>query len=415
MRILYVCHFYPPEMGAPAARVSELSRRWVQRGHDVTVLTGFPNQPTGVVPPPYRDKLWRLTMREQLDGVNVVRSWVLPTANRRARQRILNLGSFFASASARGTFLRRPDVVVATSPQLLAGLAGWWISRAKRVPLVFEVRDLWPESLLASGVSRPGSWMIRTLDRIARHLYRSCDRIVVVTEAMKADLVENREIAPERVSVIENGVNIELFHPMDRTECRTALGLDQEKFIVSYIGTLGVAQGLSTVLETAAKLRARVPHSEVLFVGAGSDQQALERQAVASGMEGLRFLPEQPREKVPQFIGASDVCLVTLRKAEVFKTVIPSKMLEFMACARPVALAVEGHARSLLHQAEAGISVSPENADEMAAALTEMESDPEGRKRMGASGEAFIHKRYRREEQADRYLELLDDILKKEQ
>jgi len=177
MKILYVSQYFPPEMGAPAARAAELSRHWVQQGHEVSVLTGFPNHPTGVVPPAYRKKVWRLVTREQCDGVDVVRTWLLPFPNRRTYERMLNYSSFCVSAASTGLFLSRPDVVIATSPQLLVALSGWWLARGKRVPFVFEVRDLWPESLAAVGAGKENSILHRSLSKIAGFLYRQCDRL----------------------------------------------------------------------------------------------------------------------------------------------------------------------------------------------------------------------------------------------
>src|SRR6266852_5034685 len=167
MKILYVSQYFPPEMGAPAARAAELSRHWAAAGHDVTVLTGFPHHPTGIVPPEYRNKFRRLVAHEHTDGVNVVRTWLLPFPNRKAHERMLNYSSFCASAASTGLFLSRPDVVIATSPQLLVALSGWWLARWKRVPFVFEVRDLWPESLTAVGLGDDSSILHRFLPRIS--------------------------------------------------------------------------------------------------------------------------------------------------------------------------------------------------------------------------------------------------------
>src|ERR1700690_1928118 len=189
LKILYISQYYPPEMGAPAARVSELARHWVRAGHEVTVLTGFPNHPDGVVRPEYRKDFRRLVCRERVDGVEVVRTWLLPFPNRKAYERMLNYSSFCLSAASTGLFLSRPDVVIATSPQLLVGLSGWWIARAKRSPFIFEVRDLWPESLVAVGMGSPNSLLHRALARVAGFLYRNCDRIVVVTPAFKDHLM----------------------------------------------------------------------------------------------------------------------------------------------------------------------------------------------------------------------------------
>src|SRR5713226_3569420 len=178
-------------MGAPAARAAELSRHWARDGHDVTVLTGFPNHPTGIVPLEYRRRFRRLVARERMDGVSVVRTWLFPFPNRKAYERMLNYSSFCASAASTGLFLSRPDVVIATSPQLLVGLSGWWLARCKRVPFVFEVRDLWPESLTAVGVGSGNSLLHRSLAAIAGFLYRNCARVVVVTPAFKKYLIEH--------------------------------------------------------------------------------------------------------------------------------------------------------------------------------------------------------------------------------
>jgi glycosyltransferase involved in cell wall biosynthesis len=410
MRILYVSQYYPPEMGAPAARVSELARAWAWLGHKVTVLTGFPNHPTGCVPPEYRRAMRRLTITEQDEGVTVVRTWLAPLPNRKPLERIVNYGSFFASASLRGLFLQQPDVVIGTSPQLLVGLAGWALARAKRCPFVFEVRDLWPESLLASGMGRQDSAFIRALDRLASFLYRSADHIVAVTPAMRDDLLTVRGLPEGKVSVVTNGVDTSLFRPLDQEECRGALGLEQRRFIAAYVGTIGMAHGLDTVLETARRLRERLPQALLILVGEGASREALERQAQAEGLDNVRFCGQQPRERVPQFIGASDVCLVPLRRAEVFKTVIPSKMLEMMACARPVILSVEGQAREILEEARAGRCVLPEDAAALTDAVVDLAWRAGERERLGASGRSYIERHYHRERLAGEYADVLTKV-----
>ena len=260
-------------MGAPSARAIELSRHWVAAGHDVTVLTGFPNHPTGVVPPEYRGKLRRLVMREMVDGIKVIRTWLLPFPNRRAYERILNYSSFCVSAAISGLFLSKPDVIVATSPQLLVGLSGWWLARAKRVPFVFEVRDLWPESLAAVGMGDPNSALHRILEKIAGFLYRRCDRIVVVTTAFKKHLIENWNSPPDKISIVENGVETDLFSPGDADRgLRKELGAE-EKFVVGYIGTMGMAHGLETLIEAAARLQSSAPDVLFLLVGEGGRQR----------------------------------------------------------------------------------------------------------------------------------------------
>ena len=411
MHILYVSQYYPPEMGAPAGRVSELAKRWAREGHRVTVLTGFPNHPTGEVPAPYRGKLWRLAMTERTDGVEVVRTWLLPTPNRKSWERMLSYVSFGASAALRGTLLGRPDVVIATSPQLLVGVAGRWISWLKACPFVFEVRDLWPESLLASGVGREGSLFIRALSLIADSLYRSASRVVTVTEAMRQAVTVERGIPDDKVSVIDSGVESDLFRPMERERCRESLGLDAGRFVVSYIGTLGLAHDLGTVLEMAARLKDQLPRAMVLLVGDGADQASLAREAKARRLDNVRFCSQQPRERVPEFINASDVCLVTLRPSDVFKTVVPTKMLEFMACARPVVVAVDGQARDVIEEAKAGRFVPPGDAAALTEAVVGLARDPDERRRLGENGRSFVLERFNRQRQAGQYLDLLRRVI----
>jgi len=186
-------------MGAPSARASELSRHWVRAGHEVTVLTGFPNHPTGVVPPEYRAKLRSLVTSEQFDGAKVVRTWLLPFPNRKAYERMLNYSSFCLSAASTGIFLEQPDVLIASSPQLLVALSGWWLARCKKTRFVFEVRDLWPESLAAVGMGNANSALHRSLARIAGFLYRQSDRIVVVTSAFEEYLVNRWNVPREKI------------------------------------------------------------------------------------------------------------------------------------------------------------------------------------------------------------------------
>ncbi|MFZ0319168.1 MAG: glycosyltransferase family 4 protein [Candidatus Sulfotelmatobacter sp.] len=410
MKILYISQYFPPEMGAPAARAAELSRHWAAAGHDVTVLTGFPNHPTGVVPREYRDKFRRLVVREQFHGVNVVRSWLLPFPNRKAHERMLNYSSFCVSAASTGLFLSRPDVVIATSPQLLVALSGWWVARWKRVPFVFEVRDLWPESLAAVGAGDGDSFLHRTLAKIAGFLYREADHIAVVTPAFEDHLVKHWRVPREKISVVENGVETDLFAPQAATALRKELGAEG-KFVVSYIGTMGMAHGLETILDAAAKLRSANPKIVFLVLGEGAEKQRIVALARERGLDNLRFVDQQPRERVPAYICASDVCLVLLKKSDVFKTVIPTKMLEFMSCARPVILGVDGQARRVLEEAQAGLVIEPENSDALADAIRYLAANSEMAGKLGRSGREYIVRNCSRRQTAEKYTRVLEAVL----
>ena len=376
----------------------------------MTVLTGFPNHPNGVMPPAYRKVMRKLVVKENYEGAKVVRSWLLPFPNRKSYERILNYASFLVSAATTGMFLSRPDIVIATSPQLLVALAGWWIARCKRVPFVFEVRDLWPESLAAVGAGNQGSILYRALKKIAGSLYRRADHIVVVTPAFKSHLKERWQVPAEKISVVPNGVETDTFSPRNSdSSLRSQLNLEG-KFVVSYIGTIGIAHGLNTLIQAAEKLQNSAPNVQFLLVGEGADRERICELAKSRGITNLHFAGPQPREKIPAYISASDACLVLLKKANVFETVIPTKMLEFMSCAKPVILGLEGHARKIVENAAAGIWITPESSEELCKAVLQLEANRGLGKQFGMNGRNYILQNFSRKETAIEYLGLLQEL-----
>ena len=415
MNILYVSQYFPPEMGAPSARASELAAHWAQAGHRVSVLTGFPNHPTGVVPDEWRPRLRRLAYNESVGQVDVFRTWLWPLPNRKAHERMRNYASFCISAALRGFTLPRPDVVIGSSPQLLVALAAWWIAFARQIPFVFEVRDLWPESLAAVGVGDEDSLLHLSLAAIAKFLYERADRIVVVTPAFKDQLIHRWKVPSEKISIVENGVETDLFSPSPpdvRTALRRKLGLDSN-FVACYIGTMGMAHGLETLLDAAKTLQRQQPHLLFLLIGEGAEKERIKSLAQSHGLTNVRILDQQPRENIPAFISASDVCLVLLKKADVFKTVIPTKMLEFMSCGRPVVLGVEGQAREIIEAAGAGIAIEPEDEKALVAALQTLEANAERAGALGQKGREYILQNFSRSRTAEKYIQILQPLIRK--
>ena len=411
MNFLYISQYFPPEMGAPAARASELARHWADAGHQVSILTGFPNHPTGVVPAEWRSRLRRLMYHQKIGQVDVYRTWLWPLPNRKAHERMRNYASFCVSAALRGMTIPRPDVIIASSPQLLVGLAGWWLAFTRQIPFVFEVRDLWPESLGAVGVAGERSLLHHALARIAGFLYRRADRIVVVTSAFKDYLIHHWRVPALKIDIVENGVETDLFAPDSVAAAGRRKELNAEsRFLVSYIGTLGMAHGLETLLDAAATLQSKAPHVLFLLVGEGSEKERIKSLAQSRGLANVRFLDQQPREKIPSFISASNLCLVLLKKTDVFKTVIPTKMLEYMSCARPVILGVEGQARQILEDAGAGLAIEPENAAAIAAAIIQLDHNRELAKTLGEQGRSYILQNFSRASTAEKYITVMRDI-----
>jgi colanic acid biosynthesis glycosyl transferase WcaI len=403
VKILYVSQYFPPEMGAPAARAAELSRHWARMGHEVTVLTGFPNHPTGVVPMEWRPHLRHLVYKEIIDGVFVVRTWLWPLPNRKAHERVRNYASFCASASVSGLGLEKPDVVIGTSPQLLVALAGWWLAWWKRVPFVFEVRDLWPESLAAVGAGREGSALHRALAAVAGFLYRHSKHIVVVTPAFKHHLMQHWRVPEKKISIVENGVETDLFCPCPVTRVPGT----EDRFLICYIGTMGMAHGLETLIAAAEQLQHKLPNALFLLIGEGAEKERMVKLAAAQGLTNICFLGQQPRERIPAYISGADACLVMLKKTELFKTVIPTKLLEYMACEKPVIVAVDGQARQIVEEAGAGIFVEPEDSDALAEAVRVLASDSDERRHMGIRARHYIVANLSRERTAQTYITAL--------
>ena len=400
-------------MGAPSARASELAHHWSLAGHQVSVLTGFPNHPTGVVSEEWRPRLRRLVYNEKAGDVDVFRTWLWPLPNRKAHERMRNYASFCVSSALRGMTLPRPDVVIGSSPQLLVALSAWWIAFSRQLPFVFEVRDLWPESLTAVGVGSEDSLLHHSLAAIAGFLYERADRIVVVTPAFKDHLIQRWRVPPEKIEIVENGVETDMFSPSPpeaSAALRRELGADS-KFLVCYVGTMGMAHGLDTLLDAAATLQREKPDVLFLLIGEGAEKQRIQSLAQSQSLANVRILDQQPRDKIPAFISASDACLVLLKKTDIFKTVIPTKMLEFMSCARPVILGVDGQARQIIDEAGAGLVIEPENAVALAQAIRRLEQDPANGRALGQKGRKYILQRFSRASTAEKYIEVLEALI----
>ncbi|MGH9800394.1 MAG: glycosyltransferase family 4 protein [Blastocatellia bacterium] len=407
MRITFLCQYFPPEMGAPSARTFEHARRWAELGHEVTVVTGFPNHPTGIIRPEYRGQFVK---REKVEGIDLLRTWVYCAANKGFFRRVLNFFSFFFSSLILGALMTgRPDVVIGTSPQFFCAVAAYLLSRIKRVPFVFEVRDIWPQSAVEMGALK-NRWLIGALETIEMHLYAHAALIVPVAESTREYLI-GKGIAPEKIKIITNGIDVGYLTSESITpeEVRRQLGLEG-KFVVSYIGTHGMAHALNVVLSVAKRFN-QDSGVHFLFVGEGAEKENLKQLAEQLSLDNLTFLDEQPRERLLGFYRASDVSLVPLRKLEIFRKVLPSKLFELMGVGCPIICSVEGEAARLVATAESGLCIEPENADALFAAINRLRAEPELRKQMSANGRQFVKTHYLRSMLAENYLSVIRDRL----
>lgn len=405
MKILFLSHYFPPEVNAPASRTFEHCRLWVQQGHEVTVVTCVPNHPHGCIFPGYQNRLYA---REERDGIQVVRVLTYATANEGMFKRTWNYMLFMVVATLVAPFLRRADVVITTSPQFFNGLAGYGVSRIKRCPWILEIRDLWPESILTVNAIR-NRRIIRFLERLEEFAYRKADSIVSVTESF----VQHIEARGGRgkVTVIRNGADLQMFgnRAYDRDLARE-LGLEG-KFVAAYVGTHGMAHGLGTLVDAAIPLSDRLDIA-ILMVGDGAEKRHLQARVNDLGLKNIIMLGQQPKEMMPQIWSVCDLSLVLLRKSELFKKVIPSKIFEAMAMAKPVVLGVEGESQEIIEAAGAGVTIEPENAGELASTIRRLADDRALCRRLGRNGQAYVRVNFDRHQLAARFLALLEESLR---
>jgi glycosyltransferase involved in cell wall biosynthesis len=372
VRILFLSDNFPPETNAPATRTYEHAARWVEAGHKVTIITCAPNFPEGVLYSGYENS-WRT--REDMNGIEVVRVKTYITANEGFVRRTLDYISFGLMACLAGLFEKRPDVVVTTSPQFFCACGGWLLSAIRRLPWVFELRDIWPASITAVGAMQD-SVVIRLLEKMELFLYRRASRVVCVTAAFKTELI-NRGIDSNKIDVVLNGVNLRQYQPVEEKDAEFADQYDlQKKFVVGYVGTHGMAHALDNILDAAALLASR-PEIVFLFAGSGAAREGLEHSVRERDLRNVVLIPKQPKNKMPALLSLCDVSLISLRDTSLFSKVIPSKMFESMGMGIPMIITCpEGEATSILRDTASGLVVPPEDPEALADTVLKLYQEP---------------------------------------
>ncbi|TRZ88381.1 MAG: glycosyltransferase WbuB [Methanosarcinales archaeon] len=367
MRILFLTDNFPPEVNAPATRSFEHCREWVRQGEDVTVITCAPNFPQGRVYPGYRNKLYK---RENMDGIEVIRVWTYITANEGVLKRTLDYMSFALSAFLCGLF-RKADVTIATSPQFFTTWAAYGLSLLKGQPWVFELRDLWPESIKTVGAMDQGI-ILDFLERVELFLYHRANRVVALTPAFKDNLI-SRGVPESKVAVVPNGTNLKKFRVMDKDpDLLKELGFEG-KFVIGYIGTHGLAHSLEFIVSCLNKIGNKSIH--FLFIGDGARKKQIVRLALEKKLNNATFLNPISNDEVPRYMSIIDAALVPLKKADTFRTVLPSKIFEAAGMQKPILLGVDGQAREIVEFYEAGLFFEPENESSFLQALDKLVSD----------------------------------------
>lgn len=405
MKIYYLIHYFPPELNGGATRASELARLWADMGHEVTILTGFPNHPNGRIPSQYKGRFF---LEESADGYKIRRTFIYATPNKGFLKRILNHTSLMISSLLGSVFKSKPDVIIASSPPLFLGLSGYFLSRIKRVPYIFEVRDIWPQQAVDLGMLR-NTRIIQAMEMLEFFLYKKAAKVVGVTNSTKRILNE-RGVDTNKIETIFNGTDVDYYTPIPVNETvKAELGLSG-KFVISYIGTMGLSQGLGIVLDAARQLQHSHPDIHFLMVGDGAQRDILIAKSHNMDLANLTFLPAQPRSSVPDLYSISDGVMVLLRDTPLFRSTIPSKMFEIMACGRPVILGVAGEAQHIVLESGGGICITPENADDLVQAIIQLHNNADLRDKLQVYGRNYIVQHYNRYHLARQYVTVLESL-----
>lgn len=358
MRILFLTDNFPPEVNAPATRTYEHCKEWVKQGVEVTVITCFPNFPEGKVYKGYKNK-W--IQRETIDGIKVIRVWTYITANEGFIKRILDYLSFMVAAFFAGLTVKT-DVIVATSPQFFTAVAGRWLSFWKRKPWVMEVRDLWPESITAVGATKRNV-AIRFFEWLEKRMYKSASKIVVVTDSFAKTLIDKHKVDSKKIAVVKNGANLDLYQPQAKNEALIAQLGFEDKFIIGYIGTHGMAHALDFVLQTAKNIKD--PSIHFLLIGAGAKRKELLALKEELQLTNVTMLEAITKNEVKEYTSILDIGLVNLKNSETFRSVIPSKIFELAAMHKPILLGVQGESAEIVEKYNIGLTFEPENEKDM--------------------------------------------------
>ncbi|MCD6393912.1 MAG: glycosyltransferase family 4 protein [Planctomycetes bacterium] len=408
MHILIVHQYFLGKNDAGGSRWNQFAKYWAESGHRVTVLAGTVHYATGKKQPEYKGRF--IVRQKESENVEVLRCHVSESYNRSFMGRFWAYLSFAFSSIWAGLFCAgKCHVIVCTSPPLTVGLTGWILSRFKRAPMVFEVRDLWPESAIDTGVMK-NKWLIKLSWWLEKKSYRSANWINVLTPAFEKALVEKKSVRPDRISMIPNGADLDIFKaekPNVDIRKKHSLG---DRFVVTYVGAHGLANHLIQLLESARLLR---DHKDIvlMLVGDGMQKPMLKEKCAEWQLDNIIFVDSVPKSQVVDYILASDVCTAVLKKVDTFKTVYPNKVFDYMSAQKPVIIGIDGVARKLIEDAKSGIYVEPENAAQFADAALRLKQDPQLCREFGQSGLDFVKRNFDRKVLAENYIKILEEMV----
>lgn len=406
MKICFLTQYCPPEVGAPQNRIFEMAKILKKNGHEISILTAFPNYPIGEIFDEYKGMKCH---EEYMDGIKIIRTSIMPTKDKTFVKRLKEYFSFTLSSVFQGRkLIGKPDVIIVESPPLFLGWSGYKLAKKTGAKFVFNVSDLWPESAVKVGALN-NKLFIKMSTWLEEFCYRKSDMVLGQTMGIVNDI--SRRGFGAKTHLITNGVDTSLFSKKFYDgNWREEIGVG-DKFFVGYAGTHGLAQGLSKVIEAAEILKDN-EDIRFVFIGDGAEKKKLMKEAQEKSLSNVIFLPIQPKQEMPKIVASMDVTLIPLKKSDLFKGALPSKMFETLVSEIPIVLGVEGEAADLVEKAGGGIPVEPENSSEMAEAVLKLYNDRALVKEMGESGKAYVNEHYNRGKIAHKLESLLEGLFK---
>lgn len=401
MKILYVTQHFPPETGAAQGRAYEMAKNLSCLDNEIIILTGFPNYPKGEIHDEYKGKFYQ---KEKIDNITVIRTFLIPDTKTNVFVRLLNYISFFISSIIGGMMQKNIDMIYASSPPLTVGISGYILSLLHKTDFILEIRDLWVESAVQLNELN-NDFLISFGRRIEKFLYNKAKKIISVTNGIKESLIKEG-IDTNKIGVITNGVDINHFKPVNKINLLEEELNSDDSFIVMYAGNIGTAQGLDVILDAALKTKEQ--NIKYYIIGEGVEKERLKRRINKKEISNVKLYDSKTKEEIVNYLSVSDALLVSLKNIPLFDGAIPSKLFDYMSMEKPILLGVNGEAKNILNDAEAGIYFEPENSDELHKAILKLYQNKKMRNRMGNNARKYIANNYTRKILAKK----LDSILK---
>jgi glycosyltransferase involved in cell wall biosynthesis len=413
MKILLIHQYYLEKTDGGGSRWNEMTKVWTEAGHEITVLAGMSHYASGKKNARYKGKYF-YDEKEFEKNIRVIRSHVSESYNVNFLGRLWGYFSFVFSSIWAGLFYAKEkyDIIVVTSPPLFVGITAYFLSKVKRIPFVFEIRDLWPESAIDTGVVTNG-FIIKLAYSFESFIYRKATLINVLTPAFRTALIEKKGVSKDKIIFIPNAADFSLVQDIlpsfNLVEFRNLHNIGLDRFVITYVGAHGVANHLIHAVETAELLK----DTNVLFlmIGEGMQKKMLKEQALEKGLTNIRFLDAVPKKEVFKYILASDMGASILKKVDTFKTVYSNKTFDYMSCRKPLFMAIDGVSKDLLEEANAGVFVEPENALDFATKIRFYLNNPNLIKEQGESGYQFAITNFDRTKLAEKYLSEIHNII----